>query len=83
MEVAGDRYLLVRLREGLDLTGTNPHWVDQTVLRELSKSSTRHTCGFSVAVHLRDFAGGQGGQLAALAAFAPDQVLIANHLPSS
>ena len=82
MEIAGDRYLLVRLREGLDLTGTNPHWVDQTVLRELSKSGLKRSRGFDVAVRLRDFTGGSDGQLAALAAFAPDQVLIANHLPT-
>ena len=82
MEVDGDRYLLVRLREGLDLTGTNPRWVDQAVLRELAKAGSKRTRGFSVAVRLRDFAGGSDGQLAALAAFAPDQVKIANHLPT-
>lgn len=80
MEVGGERYLLVRLRAGLDRTGTNPTWLDRNVLRELSKTPSKRASGFDVAVHLRDFAGGPDGQLAALAAFAPDQVLIANHL---
>lgn len=80
MEVGGEQYLLVRLRAGLDRTGTNPAWLDQNVIRELSKTPSKRTSGFDVAVRLRDFAGGPDGQLAALAAFAPDQVLIANQL---
>jgi hypothetical protein len=83
MEVGGERYLLVRLRAGLDRTGTNPAWVDQNVVRELSKTPSKRARGFDVAVRLRDFVGGPDGQLAALAAFAPDQVLIANHLNPS
>jgi hypothetical protein len=81
-EIGGDRYLLVRLRQGLDLTGTDPRWVDRTVLRELAKTDSKRARGFSVAVRMRDFAGGSDGQLAALAAFTPDQVLIANRLGS-
>ncbi|MEV0564212.1 hypothetical protein [Dactylosporangium sp. NPDC050588] len=81
MDVGGERYLLVRLRAGLDRTGTNPGWLDQNVVRELSKTPSKRARGFDVAVRLRDFTGTSGGQLAALAAFAPDQVLIANHLP--
>jgi hypothetical protein len=80
MDVGGERYLLVRLRAGLDRTGTNPAWPDQHVIRELSKTPSKRARGFDVAVRLRDFVGGPDGQLAALAAFAPDQVLIANHL---
>jgi hypothetical protein len=80
MEVGGERYLLVRLRAGLDRTGTNPTWLDQNIIRELAKTPSKRASGFDVAVRLRDFVGGPDGQLAALAAFAPDQVLIANHL---
>ncbi|WP_327006970.1 hypothetical protein OHA72_06610 [Dactylosporangium sp. NBC_01737] len=83
MEIGGERYLLVRLRAGLDRTGTNPAWLDQNVIRELSKTPSKRASGFDVAVRLRDFVGGPDGQLAALAAFAPDQVLIANHLNPS
>ncbi|MEV4131171.1 hypothetical protein AB0J72_03300 [Dactylosporangium sp. NPDC049742] len=81
MDVGGEGYLLVRLRAGLDRTGTNPGWLDQNVVRELSKTPSKRARGFDVAVRLRDFTGTADGQLAALAAFAPDQVLIANHLP--
>jgi hypothetical protein len=80
IETSGERYLIIRLREGLDRTGTNPAWVDQTVLRELTKTGARQSRHVNVAVRLRDFNGSPDGQLAALAAFAPDQVLIANRL---
>jgi hypothetical protein len=84
VEVGGERFLAVRLLEGLDRTGTNPAWIDQNVLRELNKISDgqgrRDGRGVGVAVRLRDFNGTPDGQLAALAAFAPDQVQIANRL---
>jgi hypothetical protein len=83
IEIAGERYLTIRLREGLDRTGTNPAWVDQGVLRELTKSGARQSRHVNVAVRLRDFNGGPAGQLAALAAFAPDQVLISDQLRKS
>src|SRR5688500_18650168 len=41
VEVSGERYLAIRLRRGLDRTGTDPAWVDQTVLREMAKLSGR------------------------------------------
>ncbi|GAA2604844.1 hypothetical protein GCM10010399_39870 [Dactylosporangium fulvum] len=83
VEVEGERYLVVRLRDSLDRTGTNPAWLDQDVVRELAKTGSLPARSFDVAVRLRDFQGGPPGQLAALAAFAPDQVAIANHLPGS
>jgi hypothetical protein len=83
IEVSGERFLAVRLLEGLDRTGTNPAWIDQNVLRELAKVSERSARGVGVAVRLRDFGGRPEGQLAALAAFAPDQVQIANRLEKS
>jgi hypothetical protein len=80
IEAGGERYLVVRLLEGLDRTGTDPAWIDQGVLRELARVSERGVRGIDVAVRLRDFSGGPDGHLAALAAFAPDQVHIANQL---
>ncbi|WP_432983871.1 hypothetical protein [Dactylosporangium sp. CA-233914] len=80
IEVAGERYLTVRLQPGLDRTGSNPAWVDQTVLRKLAKASDHGARGISLAVRLRDFNGSPDGHLAALAAFAPDQVQVANRL---
>jgi len=78
IEAGGERFLAVRLLEGLDRTGTNPAWIDQNVLRELQK--IQPVRGVGVAVRLRDFNGTPDGQLAALAAFAPDQVRITNGL---
>jgi hypothetical protein len=82
VEVGGERFLAIRLLAGLDRTGTNPAWIDQNVLRALNKigPGRRDGRGVSVAVRLRDFNGTPDGQLAALAAFAPDQVRIANRL---
>ncbi|WP_433082266.1 hypothetical protein ACQP1P_01240 [Dactylosporangium sp. CA-052675] len=80
IEVSDERFLVVRLLEGLDRTGTDPAWIDQNVLRELARLDERRTRGVGVAVRLRDFNGTPDGQLAALAAFAPDQVQIANKL---
>ncbi|MGI5246572.1 hypothetical protein [Dactylosporangium sp. CA-139066] len=80
VEVGGERFLAIRLQEGLDRTGSNPVWADQTVLRELAKLSEHSVRRISLAVRLRDFNGTPDAQLASLAAFAPDQVLIANNL---
>jgi hypothetical protein len=80
VEVGGERFLAIRLHQGLDRTGTDPAWVDQTVLREMAKLSEHSARRISLAVRLRDFSGTPDGQLASLAAFAPDQVLIANNL---
>ncbi|WP_238015380.1 hypothetical protein KZZ52_01380 [Dactylosporangium sp. AC04546] len=83
VEIEGERYLVIRLRAGLDTTGTNPAWPDRSVLRELAKSDARRAGTYDVAVRLRDFVGGPEGQMTSLAAFAPDEVRIKNHLPSS
>jgi hypothetical protein len=80
VEVGGEPFLAIRLDESLDRTGSDPGWLDRTVLREMSKLSERSARRVSLAVRLRDFNGSPEGQLAALAAFAPDQVLIANNL---
>ncbi|WP_433213089.1 hypothetical protein ACQP00_01310 [Dactylosporangium sp. CS-047395] len=80
IEAGGERFLAVRLRRNLDRTGNNPGWIDQNVLRELVKLDDRQSRAVAVAVRLRDFGGTPDGQLASLAAFAPDQVQIANRL---
>ena len=76
-EVAGERYLLVRCRAGLDSMGDSPHWVDQSVLRGIGREGFRKARRFDLAVRLRDFTPAADGQMTALAAFAPDHVLIA------
>jgi hypothetical protein len=76
-DVNGERYLLVRCREGLDRMGDSPQWVDQNVLRELHREGSRKARRFDLAVRMRDFTPAADGQIAALAAFAPDHVLIA------
>jgi hypothetical protein len=77
-EVAGERYLLVRCRTGLDRMGDSPHWVDQAVLRAMARERSKKAKRFDLAVRLRDFTPAVDGQMTALAAFAPDHVLIAN-----
>jgi hypothetical protein len=76
--VAGERYLLVRCRDGADRMGNSPHWLDKFVLRQLSREGSRKAKQFDLAVRMRDFTPGAAGQIGALAAFAPDHVLIAN-----
>jgi hypothetical protein len=76
-EVEGERYLLVRCRPDPGRMGDTPHWVDQNVLRALARDDSRKARHFDLAVRMRDFTPGVEGQLAALAAFAPDHVLIA------
>ena len=77
-DIAGERYLLVRCRAGLDSMGDSPRWVDQTVLRAIAREGSRKAKRFDLAVRLRDFTPAVDGQMSALAAFAPDHVLIAN-----
>jgi hypothetical protein len=76
-EVEGERYLLVRCRSEPGRMGDTPRWVDQTVLRVLVRDGSRRARHFDLAVRMRDFNPGAEGQVAALAAFAPDHVLIA------
>ena len=79
-DVEGEQYLLVRCGSGLDRLGDRPRWVDQAVLRRVVHGNARVGMRFDVAVRLRDFVGGTDGRIAALAAFAPDHVLVANQL---
>jgi hypothetical protein len=76
--VAGERYLLVRIHAGADRVGNSPHWLDKCVLRELAREGSRKAKEFDLAVRMRDFTPAVAGQMGALAAFAPDHVLIAN-----
>jgi hypothetical protein len=78
--VAGEEYLLVRCGTGLDPLGDRPQWVDQAVLRRVARDDMRLGQRFHLAVRLRDFVGGTDGRIAALAAFAPDHVNVANQL---
>jgi hypothetical protein len=79
-EVDEERYLLVRCRESLDQTGSSPHWVDRTVLRALAREGFRRGRHFDLALRMSDFTSPAiDGQLAALAAFAPDHVFIATN----
>ena len=60
--------------------GNEPHWVDRTVLRAIARQGYRVGRHFDVALRMRDFAAGVDTaqlDLVALAAFAPDHVLIA------
>jgi hypothetical protein len=79
-DVAGEEYLLVRCGTGLDRLGDRPRWVDRAVLRRVARDHTRLGQRFDLAVRLRDFVGGTDGRIAALAAFAPDHVNVANQL---
>jgi hypothetical protein len=78
--VAGEEYLLVRCGTPLDPLGNRPQWLDQAVLRHAARDDLRVGQRFDLAVRLRDFVGGTDGQIAALAAFAPDHVNVANQL---
>ena len=79
-EVDEERYLLVRCRPSLDQTGSSPHWVDRTVLRALAREGFRKGRHFDLALRMSDFTSpAPDGQMAALAAFAPDHVFIATN----
>jgi len=75
--VEGERYLLVRCAVGPDRMGNTPRWVDQTVLRAMARDGSRIGRHYDLAVRMRDFTPAGDGQMAALAAFAPDHVSIA------
>jgi hypothetical protein len=77
-EVSGERYLLVRCGSGLDRLGNRPQWVDRAVLRRVTRDNAKLGHRYHLAVRLRDFDGGTDSRLAALAAFAPDHVMVAN-----
>ena len=73
-----ERYLLVRCAHDTGVPCDWPGWLEQAPLRRLRRTgSTGDWSHFDLAVPMRDFIGGGEAQLAALAAFAPDTVLIA------
>jgi len=71
----GESYLLVRLLPALDRLGDHPGWRDQAVLRAIRRTGAPVE-GFDLAVRMRDFVGTPQSLMGALAAFAPDHVLI-------
>jgi hypothetical protein len=76
-----EAYLLVGCRRALDALGDHPRWTDQAVLRSLERGARAGrgiTSEFDLAVRVRDFVGEPNAQLATLAAFAPDHVMIAS-----
>jgi hypothetical protein len=79
--VGRENYLLVRCRRELGSLGDHPTWLDQSVLRAVLRTPRGGSAlagEFDLAVLLRDFVGEPNAQLATLAAFAPDHVLIAS-----
>jgi hypothetical protein len=77
--IGRERYLLVGCRQSLDALGDRPTWLDQGVLRavmRVSRAGRALAGAYDLAVRMRDFVGEPSAQLATLAAFAPDHVLI-------
>jgi len=79
VNAGGEEYLLVRLRPGMDQLGDRPGWWDQAVLRAARRAYAR-AVEYDLAVRLRDFAGPPPGKLAMLAAYAPQNVHLAERL---
>lgn len=75
----GEEFLLVRLRRGLDALSDHPTWWDQAVLRA-ARRAYPHAVEYDIAVRMRDFAGPPPGKLAMLAAYAPENVQLAERL---
>jgi hypothetical protein len=81
--IDGTPFLLVRYLPSSGSLGERPGWWDRSVLREAiraSRGSAEPLRGYDLAVRLSDFAGRPDGQLATLAAYAPDQVVFSNRL---
>jgi hypothetical protein len=72
---AGEDYLLVRLRRGFEAGGDRPTRWEQVALREAARRRP-DSAGYDLAVRLREFAGPPAGNLASLAAYAPEAVRI-------
>lgn len=73
------RYLLIRCRAGATSLGPRPAWWDRSGLRAVARSGERGrraSVGYDLAVHMDEFAGGPGALMAAVAAFAPDHVVL-------
>jgi hypothetical protein len=80
-QVGSEAYLLIGCRRAVDALGDHPRWTDQGVLRALERGPRAGrglTTEFDLGVRMRDFVGEPNAQLASLAAFAPDHVLIAS-----
>lgn len=80
-QAGSEAYLLVGCRRALDALGDHPGWLDQGVLRSLQRGPRLERAlamDFDLGVRLRNFVGEPNAQLATLAAFAPDHVLIAS-----
>jgi hypothetical protein len=76
---AGEEFLLVRLRPGLDALGDHPGYWDKAVLRAAARGYPR-AADFDLAVRMREFAGTGPAKVAALAAYAPENVDITSRL---
>jgi len=80
------RYLLVRYRDVLANLDRRPGWWDRRPLRRLARSGDRGrqaSAGYDLAVSMAEFVGGPGSLMAAVAAFAPDHVVLAGELDPS
>ena len=81
--VGDEPYLLVRCRQSLEDRRDLPRWFDQRVLRTALRRMRRGdppVGDFHLAVRMNEFAGDSAALLATLAAFAPDDVPVANDL---
>jgi hypothetical protein len=74
--VRGEPLLLVRCATARTRLGDRPRWCDRGVLR----ASGAAVAGFHLAVRMDEFAGSPRAQLAALAAWVPDQVQVTDQL---
>ncbi|MPZ27159.1 MAG: hypothetical protein GEV12_12300 [Micromonosporaceae bacterium] len=75
--VRGEPLLLVRCRTASRRrSGDRPRWFDRAVLRAAGAAVT----GYDLAVRMDEFAGSARGQLAALAAWVPEQVAVTDRL---
>lgn len=79
VEIGGEPILLIRCRSAVTALGNQPHWCDRSVMRDLAKSGDPLLARFDLAVRMNDFVGDPAGRVAAIAAFAPDHVVIATH----
>jgi hypothetical protein len=79
LRVTGEEFLLVRLQPGLDALGDHPGYWDKAVLRVAIHGYPR-AAEFDIAVRMSEFAGTGPAKVAALAAYAPENVDITSRL---
>jgi hypothetical protein len=72
----GEPLLVVRCGTPRGRPGDRPRWCDRGVLR----AGGPVVAGYHLAVRMEDFAGSPRAKLAALAAWAPDQVMVTDQL---